>query len=122
MFQLKQGTTRNVLKVGRWALKFPRLNHWGMFLEGLLANRSEQRFNRWLRPWVVEIIWYVPGGWLNVTRWAQPVDDEVAKQFLGLLVQGSDIPKLRYLRDVIENKTDSYGQIGNSVVVLDYAE
>lgn len=123
-FVLKQGVTRNVLKVGGWAFKFPRLNNWKMFLQGLVANLNEVDFNRWLLPLVVEIRFALPGGFLNVSKWAEPLTPDEAHGHYAELVQSAsmnpDDARLSFLVEVLENKTDSFGKLGQVIVILDY--
>jgi hypothetical protein len=38
----RTGVSRDVLCIGRWALKFPKLRTWRAFLIGLLANMQER--------------------------------------------------------------------------------
>lgn len=42
---MKNGATRCVWLIGRYAIKFPRLCSWRCFLNGLIANMTEREFN-----------------------------------------------------------------------------
>jgi hypothetical protein len=72
------GVSREVVCVGRWALKFPKLTRgWRQFLIGLLANMQESDFSKlgW-SDLLCPVVFYLPGGWLVVMPRAAPLSDE----------------------------------------------
>lgn len=108
---VRTGITRNVLLVGRWAVKTPRvpITPYGFrhFLLGLLANMQEARWWRVTQdPRLCPVVLSVPGGWLNVMRRAETAADPVDySRFEGL---------------PIERKPESFGLLDGRAVLLDY--
>lgn len=60
--QHKQGATRNVFLIGRYAVKVPRVCSWGCFLNGLLANLNERLFGMMHSPLAAEVLYADPIG------------------------------------------------------------
>lgn len=112
------GSTRCVVLVGRWAVKFPRLSGrfaWNRFLRGLLANMQERLFweTRW--PELCPVVWSVAGGWLVVMRRATPMTPEEWETFDALKWSQRDdyvVP--------VECKRDSFGWVDGNLVAVDY--
>lgn len=115
-FDFKQGSTRNVILVGDWALKFPRMCEWRLFLRGLLANIQESqffgfRFSNVLCP----VLWAIPGGFLLCMRRAEPLRRDVWERM--------DIErwlKEQQLSGICEGKLDCFGIVNGQTVVVDY--
>ena len=99
MIELKRsGAMREVLLVGRWALKLPKLTRgWRQFLRGLLSNMEEREIsaNGW--PEFCPVLFALPGGWLVIMRRAEPCTDEFLAGFdmIGFLLRrmGACFPK-----------------------------
>lgn len=70
--KLARGANRCCLLVGRWAIKFPRLNSWHDFLYGLLNNLHEA--SRPPDPRLCPITWACPGGFVNIMPRCVPYD------------------------------------------------
>lgn len=112
----RQGVTREVLLVGRYAIKIPKLIYgWHKFLCGLLANMQEAQFSACGWPELCPVIFSIPGGWLVIMRRADPLTDEQWEAF--------DARKFvdRHDRCIpAETKRDSFGFLAGRIVALDY--
>lgn len=113
--EVRHGTTRRVLLVGRLAIKFPNPAEYRLFLCGLLANQQE---NRWWRTFqhqrdrMAPVLAYVPGGWLLVMKRCRPIDRQTFFSMDGDWPAKYGIP--------VEHKQDSYGLNDGRVVAVDY--
>jgi hypothetical protein len=82
----RDGVTRTVLLIGRWAIKVPSLRYsWRLFLRGLLSNMNERDLWNWsgAAGWegpprwaLARVVFCAPGGWLLVMERADRVADE----------------------------------------------
>lgn len=113
----RQGVTREVILVGRWAVKLPKLIYgWQKFLCGLLANMQEASFSKAGWPELCPVVFAIPGGWLLVMKRAQPLSAEQWQAFdARSFVEGNPdyvIPA--------ETKQDSFGTLDGRVVAIDY--
>lgn len=107
--QLAYGVTRTVWLIGKYALKFPRLSEWRLFLLGLLANMQEALFSgTW--PELCPVIWSLPGGFLVVMKRAESISDE----------DFDNLDKARFKDLPVEMKSDSFGLLNGKVVIVDY--
>lgn len=113
--QLAYGVTRTVVLVGRWALKFPSMCEWRLFLLGLLANMQEARFSRAELPELCPVLWSIPGGWLIVMPRVREMTSDEFESF----DVGAFINKETYVVPV-ERKPDSFGWLDGRVVAIDY--
>jgi hypothetical protein len=116
-----RGTNRTVYLVGRWAIKFPVLKDWRLFLTGLLANIQETTFSSMGWPELCPVVLACPGGWFIVMKRAVSLTNE---QFAELdyaewIKGGNDLPKGEWIIPV-ENKIDSFGVIEGNIVAVDY--
>lgn len=112
---IRYGTTRTVILVRDWAFKIPSFVEWRLFLHGLLANMQERKFARTGWPELCPVLWSLPGGWLVVMRRARPLtraefDDLDCEAWLN---------KADYCVPA-EAKMDSFGWLGDKLVVVDY--
>jgi hypothetical protein len=81
----RTGVSRDVLCIGGWALKFPKLARgWRQFLIGLLSNMQERDLSKRGWPKLCPVVFALPGGWLVVMRRASPFSDEQAEMALSL--------------------------------------
>lgn len=112
----RQGITREVILIGRYAIKIPKLIYgWQKFLCGLLANMQEAQFaaTRW--PELCPVVFSIPGGWLIVMRRAEMLNDAEWAEFDPVaFVNGSD-----YIVPA-ETKRDSFGMLDGRIVAVDY--
>lgn len=112
----RQGVTREVFLIGRWAVKVPRMVYgWRMFLCGLLANMQEREFGRLLWPELCPVVFSLPGGWLVVMRRARPLSDEEWTAF-------DPIPFCHQAHRPlpVEMKRDSFGWLDGRIIAVDY--
>jgi hypothetical protein len=108
-FAWRRGTSREVLLVGRWAVKLPSARCWRLFLCGLLGNMQEalwSGFDSGLCP----VRWAFPGGLVVVMPRCEPL---TAAEFDALdRSPWADLP--------VEAKACSFGRLGGRVVAVDY--
>jgi len=113
--ELKWGTTRLVLLTNRWALKFPAITEWRLFLHGLLANMQEATFSKTRHLKLCPVKFSVPGGFLVVMPRAEELSrDEFYSLDVGSFVHSGD------LAVPVENKLSSFGKYRGRVVATDY--
>lgn len=118
--QIKHGTNRVVILIGRYAIKLPTCVSWKLFLTGLLGNMQEKLFSDTKWDQLCPVIFSMPGGWLNVMPRAEPLEREA---FFNL-----DFDKWIKVHDgesvvaivPVENKLDSFGTINGKIVAIDY--
>jgi hypothetical protein len=112
------GVSREVICIGRWALKIPKLTRgWRQFLIGLLANMQERDLSKLGWPQLCPVAFALPGGWLVVMHRATPLTDEQAESLDPLSILSRDdyaIPA--------EPKASSFGVLGGRIVVVDYGD
>lgn len=114
------GVSREVLLVGRWAAKVPKLRYgWRAFLHGLLANMQEAQWGEMAAhegdDHFCPVVWALPGGWLVVQRRARPLTyaEWMALDVDDFLERGTyAIPA--------ERKQDSFGILDGRVVAVDF--
>lgn len=110
-----RGTTRNVLLIGRWAVKVPSITEWRLFLLGLLANMQEARFSRCGWQELCPVVFSIPSGLLIVMHRAEPITRD---EFFAI-----DVELWRDRGEYIipvEAKLDSFGRLNGRVVAVDY--
>ena len=110
-----RGATRWVLLVGRYALKFPLVQTWRTFLNGLLANMQEREFARTGWPELCPVLFSLPGGWLVVMPRCAPLtcyeyNDLDTREFIER--RDGVVP--------VEEKPDSFGWLNGRIVAVDY--
>lgn len=119
--EIKGGTTRKVLLIGNYAIKFPRVWHkfkghrWKLFLRGILANIDEHFWWKcaYKKEYLCPVIWKSPLGLILVMKRADPISEEVYdKQAFAVMFE--NLP--------LDNKRDNFGIIDNKIVLVDYAD
>lgn len=111
-----RGVTRQVVLVGRWALKFPRVNcGWRIFLQGLLANMAEAVWGTTELEGFCPVVLAVPGGFLTVQRRARVLTVE---EYAAFDVRAF-IDREHYTVPA-EEKRDSFGWLDGQIVAIDY--
>jgi len=105
--QIRQGQTRIVLLIGKWALKFPHiLNGWRFFLLGLLANINERRWSGHDKR-LCPVLWAFPMGFLLRMRRAE------------LWPQDGSFPHMVGL-PFLDPQVANFGMLDGEPVSLDY--
>lgn len=116
---VRTGITRDVLLIGRWAIKFPNTRYsWRHFTEGLLANMTEAStwhgYSGSIDPEaraesqkLCPVLWSSWGGWIVVMPRVLPM--------VGTL---STFHVPWFVTDV---KEDNFGILDGRVVCVDYA-
>jgi hypothetical protein len=113
------GVSREVICIGRWALKTPKLTRgWRQFLIGLLANMQERDLWKRRSPKLCPVMFALPCGWLVVMQRATPLTEVQA--------EGLDYHELLTFEDGLyipgEAKPGSFGMLGDRIVVVDYGD
>ncbi|MES2323237.1 MAG: hypothetical protein V4633_13315 [Pseudomonadota bacterium] len=117
-FRFAYGTTRTVLLVGKYAVKFPATVEWRLFLLGLLANMQERKFSRCGWPELCPVLFSLPGGWLVVMRRAKNLSyDEWMGFDAGELNAFVNRPEYAVPAEL---KMDSFGWLDGKLVAVDY--
>ena len=119
---VRDGITRTVLLIGRYAVKVPCLRYsgqrWKGFLRGLMANMQERMLGELQWPELCPVVFAVPGGFLLVMRRARMMTGAEWSTFrVGFYdfitkPDGAVIP--------VEDKPDSFGWLDGRVVAVDY--
>lgn len=74
---MKQGSSRNVILIGRYAIKFPRFYSWYGFLLGLCSNITESQFSSELMtPYLAKVKFSDPIGIILVMERADFILEE----------------------------------------------
>lgn len=112
------GTTRTVFLIGRFAIKFPAMVGWPLFLLGLLANMQEAKFSRCGWPELCPVLFSIPGGWMIVMQRATVL---TVAEWISMDKSSIDafINKPDYVLPV-ERKSDSFGWLNGKLVAVDY--
>lgn len=108
MIQIKRGVTREVILVGRRAVKIPSLRSWSLFLTGLLCNMQEAAWAG-CHPRLCPVRFAAPGGFVVVMDRCDPITEEEFN-----LLDAADFPRH------VEPKVCSFGRLGGRVVAVDY--
>jgi len=106
-----------VILLSRWAIKFPTVQSWTLFLRGLLANMQERDFYKWETPikhLVCPVLFCAPGGFFLLMPRCAPLnrdltDDEIRPFYCG---DGFEVP--------VEDKSSSFGILDGRIVAVDY--
>ena len=110
------GVAREVILVGPWAVKIPKLRYgWRNFLQGLIANMNEATWGRSGYEGLCPVLFTLPGGWLLIQRRATPL---TCAEWCSL-DQESFLDRGDYLIPA-EWKRDSFGRINERIVAVDY--
>lgn len=117
----RRGTTRTVWLVGRWAVKFPTLHSWELFLQGLLGNCREARWGGlrelWREPALPPVVFVCPGGWFQIQRRVRPVRHRgLFWVDLAEVVAKSELPEQLWTSDA---KPENFGWLGSQLVKID---
>jgi hypothetical protein len=109
---MKQGATRNVFLIGRYAIKIPRLVEWRLFLNGLLANMQEVTFSETKWEEFCPVLFHFPLGFMVVMKRCDPLTRYQWDSF--------DVDAFRENVMFVENKMDSFGILNGKIVAVDY--
>lgn len=123
----RHGTTRSVLLIGRYAIKFPTTVSWRNFLQGILCNGSEHTFSKMNCEFLAPVVWR---SWLDLVIVmpradvkSYEEDDEIRFEYLEDFWQRVDASE-QVVKDmiygIVENKICSVGKINGVTVAVDY--
>lgn len=114
--KLRKGSTRIVLLVDRFALKFPKPTKWKTFLRGILANLDEVMWYRSSPPeWqqnMAPVISCFFGGLLLISARAEEVTEGEYQQID--LTAFDPLP--------MDSKRINFGRLKGRTVLVDYAD
>lgn len=111
----REGATRIVFLVGKYAIKIPNVYEWRLFLHGLLANITEVRCKGSVAEGFAPVLWHLPLGFGLVMQRARVLTDE---EF-----QALDFDAWNDRGDYVigcEPKSNSLGWIDGQIVAIDY--
>lgn len=120
---IERGTTRAVLLIGKYAIKFPRIHHefkdhrWKMFLRGILANIDEAYWwkHSHHKDKLCPVKWKSPFGFILIMQRADPFTrEEYDADLNGLIKRFSGLP--------FDAKVENFGKIDERIVLVDYAD
>lgn len=115
---IRYGSARWVILTKRFAFKFPSLSSWRQFLLGLLANIRESEWHSHDDRFC-PIKLSISGGVLVVMPRCEPLTEaEFATFDYDEFV--SDKGREFSIVNLVENKDDSFGRLGNKIVAVDY--
>lgn len=113
--QVRWGSTRTVLLIGRWAVKTPSRVEWRLFLHGLLANLQERLWSQTGDQRLARVLWADPFGLVLVMERADPLPRNLhPKHFAAIM----ELQRFEGLPQDI--KMDNFGFRGRSMVMIDY--
>lgn len=115
---IRHGITRDVLLIGKYALKFPSVKYrLRYFRKGMTANQIEnllwRRFSKWgytITSQLCPSLWCAPLGLLQVQLRADPLGREPGPKEQVVLWKWST-----------DHKAENYGLLNGRVVCIDYA-
>jgi len=121
--KLKAGTTRIVLLIWKYAIKFPRFWHyygqghrWKIFLRGMLANLDEHFWWQcaYKKDKLCPVSWRSPLGFILVMRRAEELkESEYDKETFEVMFK--NLP--------LDNKIQNFGKLKDGrIVLVDYAD
>lgn len=113
--RIAYGCMRVVWLIGQWAIKFPAMVEWRLFLLGLLANMQERQWSKTGWPELCPVVWSIPGGWIIIMKRARVMTNAEFNNF--------DSEKWRDKGDYMipaEDKQNSFGWYQDKIVVIDY--
>lgn len=136
--QFRRGVTREVILIGRVAVKLPSVRGWRFFLMGLLANLQEREFAATGWPELCPIFWSAPGGLLSIMPRCRPLtpDDWIVFDHREFCSRSEHYAAANYdsagghvnhmlaepegMVVPAENKQCSFGWLGDRIVAVDY--
>lgn len=120
MIQIKRGVTRTVVLVNKYAIKFPTLQSYKLFLNGLLANLQEKEFNG-SHPDLAPIIFSLPFGFCNIMVRADElnVKDLSESEFRDFLLDKYKNDPLKEFM-LSDAKSTNWGTLKGKLVKIDY--
>lgn len=118
MIIITTGATRNVLLVGKYAIKFPSTFSYRNFLQGILANQQEYQFSKIkdFQHKLCPVLFRLPTFLIIVmprVRVLRP--NELSKQFLSEFIRINDSWTIH-----AETKYSSFGWLNSRLVAIDY--
>ena len=117
MISIKYGTTRIVFIVRDYAIKIPNFKIWKLFLLGLLGNMQEVTFTSLRSNKLCPVIFNIPGGFMNIMPKVKELSRE---EFFNFNYEQFCENDDAYIKNIVENKLDSFGWYKGSIVAIDY--
>jgi hypothetical protein len=115
--EIGYGSTRTVLLIGKWAVKFPCWQYeWRHFLWGLLANHTEYIVSRMGHAQVCPVLWTLPLQLIICMPRTTGLSLQEFMQFdYESFIKTEDERVI-----AVENKLDSFGWLDGRIVAVDY--
>lgn len=119
------GSTRSVLLIGKYAIKFPTVKHWRNFLQGILCNDTEYSFSHLDTPLLAPVLWCSWGSIVIVMPRAEVKSYDAEDRFAFVdefwkLVEEVEGLNKDTIKNIVENKVCSIGMINGKPVAIDY--
>ena len=105
---MKKGSTRQVLFIGKYAIKFPLCESWETFIQGILHNINEKKWS--VLPKFCPVLFSL-GGLLNIMPKCGVITD---KEFKNI--------KMDDYFSIPEKKISSFGKLNGKIVAVDYGD
>jgi hypothetical protein len=117
----RNGSTRLVILIGKWAVKVPKVpNSWYHFLYAILQNLNERntwhwnsgRYEQGKSHLLCPVIWCSMGGWVLIMRRALPISRAIFESESALSEHSKYFPG--------DDDICNYGLINGKIVKVDY--
>ena len=123
----KFGTTRVVYLIGKYAIKFPVLVEWRLFLQGLLGNMMERDFTKWnIDEKLCPVIFSVWGGFCNIMPRCESVTEDnfpdgwEFEEWSEATIVDTPTHHITIAGLPVEKKLSSFGLLNGKLVAVDY--
>jgi len=122
---IKTGATRWVFLIGKYAIKFPSLYSWRLFLRGLLGNDQEVQWGRsfqWTKK-LCPIFWTCFGRFIVImprVKVMTPKEFSELKESIAYYAWLDGVEEDKMPPMPCELKADSFGWLNGRLVIIDY--
>lgn len=114
--KIRNGSSRKVLLLGKFAFKFAYGNNKFYFKQGMLANKQETYYSKLDKERFAKVYLSFPFGLLNI---CQRADELTKEQFASFIFE--DFSAIYFsIYDIVEFKRDSFGIVNGKIVAIDY--
>jgi hypothetical protein len=129
---IKTGVTRNVILIGKYAIKIPSCKSYRCFLNGILGNEQEAHWSKAFK-WTKKLCPVLWSSWgysiVIMPRIKVLTDEECNNGFLQKWLDTNSfnnidefilIEKVEEEKFPVEKKSDSFGWLNERLVIIDY--
>lgn len=134
--EIKYGSTRTVLLIGKYAIKLPSFYNFEFFLRGLLGNLNERKWSSFkdydsldCKGRLCPVLFTLWGGWFSIMPRCKELTEEEfsnlnCNEFTGnkeiflshkddrIMISSGGLP--------VEHKISSFGKLNGEIVAIDY--